>query len=156
MSRGPGSTMPEPGPIGRNVVANVERIRAERGLSMRRLSALLEEAGRPVPPLGLSRMVKAERRVDVDELAALSAVLGVTPDVLLAPPGEAAGDPIPEHAAAAAARQLAARIEDLLEAAGDPQGREFASGGVDRALRRVAIEVEELLEESVTRAGKAG
>jgi len=35
------------------------------------MSALLEEAGRPVPPLGLSRLIKAERRVDVDELVAL-------------------------------------------------------------------------------------
>jgi hypothetical protein len=65
---------------------------------MRRLSALLEEADRPVPPLGLSRMIRAERRVDVDELAALAAVLGVSTDVLLAPPGEAAGDSLPEHA----------------------------------------------------------
>ena len=85
--------MPAPGPVGRNLIANVERLRAERGLSLNRLSALLEEAGRPVPPLGLSRMVKAERRVDVDELAALAAVLGVTPDVLLAPPGEAGSAP---------------------------------------------------------------
>ena len=129
--------MPAPGPVGRNLIANVERLRAERGLSLNRLSALLEEAGRPVPPLGLSRMVKAERRIDVDELAGLAAVFGVTPDVLLAPPGEEAGDPLPEHAAAAAARQLAARIESLLGASGDPQAREFASGDVDRALRRV-------------------
>ena len=136
--------MPEPGPVGQNLIANVERIRAERGLSMRRLSALLEEAGRPVPPLGLSRIAKGERRVDVDELVALAEVLGVTPDVLLAPPGEAT-DPLPEHAATAAARQLAARIEDLLEVAGDPEAGEFARGSVGRALRRVQIEVEELL-----------
>ena len=139
--------MPAPGPLGRNLIANVERIRAERGLSLNRLSGLLEETGRPVPPLGLSRMIKAGRRVDVDEAAALAAVLGITPDVLLAPPEEAARDPLPEHAAASAARQLTARIEDLLEAAGDPAAREFASGGVDRALRRVQIELEELLAE---------
>jgi len=90
----------------------------------------------------------------VDELAALAAVLGVTPDALLAPPDEAAGDPLPEHAAAAAARQLAARIGDLLEAGGDPAAREFASGGVDRALRRVQIEVEELLDQA--RRSRAG
>jgi len=138
--------MPAPGPVGRNLIANVERLRAERDLSLNRLSALLEEAGRPVPPLGLSRMIKAERRVDVDELVALAEVLDVTPDVLLAPPEEAAGDPLPEHAAAAAARQLAARIEDLLEVAGDPAAREFARRGVGRGLRRVQVEVEELLE----------
>ncbi len=140
--------MPQPGPLGRNLVANVERLRAERGLSLNRLSALLEEAGRPVPPLGLSRMIKAGRRVDVDKAAALAAVLGVTTDVLLAPPDEAARDPLPEHAAAAAARQLAARVEDLLEVSGDLAAREFASAGVDRALRRVQIEVEELLDQA--------
>jgi len=104
------------------------------------MSALLEEAGRPVPPLGLSRMIKAERRVDVDELVALAAVLGVTPDVLLAPPGDSDGD----HAAIDAARQLAARIGGLLVAQGDAETQE-AVEDLDRALRRVQLEAEELL-----------
>ena len=85
--------MPEVGPVGRNLIGNVERLRAERGLSLNRLSALLEGAAGAVPPLGLSRMRNAERRTDVDELVALAEVLDVTPDVLLAPPGEAAGVP---------------------------------------------------------------
>jgi len=137
--------MPEAGPVGRNLIANVEWLRAERGLSLNRLSALLEEAGRPVPPLGLSRMIKAGRRVDVDELAALAAVLGVTPDVLLAPLGERAGDPLPDHAAIDAARQLAARIGDLLAARGDPEAARDGSEALGRALRRVQLEAEELL-----------
>ena len=74
-------------------------------------------------------------------------MLGVTPDVLLAPPGEPA-DPVPDHAAAAAARQLGERIGNLLEAAGDSAGREFAIRSVGRALQRVEIEVEELLEQA--------
>ena len=41
--------MPEPGPVGHHLVVNIERLRAERGLSMRRLSALLEEAARCRP-----------------------------------------------------------------------------------------------------------
>jgi len=140
-----GAQMPAPGPVGRNLIANVERLRAQRGLSLRKLSAELAKAGRPIIPIGLSRMINAARRVDVDELVALAGILGVTPAELLAPPGEAAADPPPEHASAAAARQLAARIGELLEAAADPGAREFASGGVDRALRRTQIEVEDLL-----------
>jgi transcriptional regulator with XRE-family HTH domain len=139
--------MPVPGPAGHHLIVNLEHLRQLRGLSCRKLSADLQKAGRPIPPLGLARIARAERRVDVDELVALAAVLGVTPDALLAPPGEPAADPLPEHAAAAAARQLAGRIGDLLEAASDPAAREFASGSVDRALRRVQIEVEELLEQ---------
>jgi len=72
------TAMPEVGPVGRNLIANVERLRAEQGLSLNRLSALLGEAGRAIPPLGLSRFRKGERRIDPDELAAFSVVLKVT------------------------------------------------------------------------------
>ena len=98
-----------------------------------------------MPPLGLSRMVKAERRIDVDELVALAEVLGVTPDELLAPPGT--GKPSIDHAATRAAQDLAMRIGQLL-AADDPAEGEALSRCVDRALRRVQIEVEELLAEA--------
>lgn len=77
--------MPTAGPIARNVRASVEELAADRGLSMRRLSALLEELGRTIPPLGLSRILKDERRVDVDELVALALALGVNPNALLFP-----------------------------------------------------------------------
>jgi transcriptional regulator with XRE-family HTH domain len=137
--------MPEVGPVGQRLIANVERLRADRRLSLNRLSALLEKAGRPVPPLGLSRMIKGLRRVDVDELTVLAEVLGVTPDVLLAPPEAARKATAPAPAALREARNLVSRIESLLEAAGDPQAREFASGATDRALRRVQIELEELM-----------
>jgi transcriptional regulator with XRE-family HTH domain len=88
-------------------------------------------------------MTTGERRVDVDELAALAEVLDVTPDVLLAPPDAA---PAPDHAALREARELAARVKHLLAADGDPA---LAARQVSRALRRVQIEVEELLEEGL-------
>ena len=149
------STMPAPGPVGRRVVANIEYLRRECGLSQRKLSAELKRVGRPIPPLGLARMARGERRADVDELA-LAEVLGVTPAVLLSAPGETVVDPLPEHAAAAAARQLAARVEDLLEAASDPAAREFAKGSVNRALRRVQVEVEDLLADVRRETRKIG
>jgi hypothetical protein len=43
--------MPEVGRVGRNVIANVERLCLERGLSWRKLSAELARTGRPIPPL---------------------------------------------------------------------------------------------------------
>jgi transcriptional regulator with XRE-family HTH domain len=137
--------MPEVGPIGHTLIANVERLRQARGLSWRKLSAELEKTGTPIPPLGLSRMAKGQRRVDVDELTGLAQALDVTPDDLLAPPG--ARKPAPGHAATRATNDLTTRIELLLAASGDPADRELLSGYVDRARRRVQIEVEELLAE---------
>lgn len=140
--------MPGPGPVGHNLIANLEYLRQVRGLSMRKLSAGLEGIGRPIPPLGLSRIVRGQRRVDVDELVALAEVLEVTPDVLLSAPEAVKAAPAPVPAAVREARSLVGRIESLIGASGDPQAREFASGAVDRALRRVRIELEELLEET--------
>jgi hypothetical protein len=41
--------------------------------------------GHPIPELGLRRIEKGERRVDVDDLLALCLVLGITPVDLLVP-----------------------------------------------------------------------
>jgi transcriptional regulator with XRE-family HTH domain len=145
--------MPAPGPAGRNLIANVERLRQERGLSLNRLSAELERAGRPIPPLGLSRIARAERRVDVDEFLALAEVLGTTPGELLAPPDAARSAPPIDHPAIQAAGTLAARIGQLLATSGEA---EALSASVDRGLRRVQIEVEELLAETKRAHGLAG
>lgn len=139
--------MPSAGPYGRNLIANVERLRRPRGLSYRKLAAAMEEAGRPLPAIGISRMMAGERRVDVDELVALAAVLRVTPDHLLLPPEAAADAQAEAPAALRAVGNLGTRIEQLLAASGDRTDCEALSGYVDRALRRVQIEVEELLAE---------
>jgi transcriptional regulator with XRE-family HTH domain len=143
--------MPAPGPLGRNLIANVEYLRQARGLSWRQLSAELDGIGRPIPPLGLGRMLKGERRVDVDEAAALAEVLDVTPDVLLSAPEAVRRPRVEVPAAVREARNLTAQIESLIATSGDPEASGRASGYADRALRRVQIEVEELLAE--TRSG---
>lgn len=74
------------GPTGRQVQGQIKRIREARGLSYRQLSDLLTEMGRPIPTLGLSRIEKGERRVDVDDLVALAGALRVNPSALLLPP----------------------------------------------------------------------
>ncbi len=144
--------MPQVGPLGRNLTENLQHLCKERRLSLNKLSAALEAAGRPIPPLGLSRLVKGERRVDVDELVALAEVFGVTPGELLAPPGS--GKPGSDHVAVRAAQDLAEKIGQLLAADRDPAGHEALIGSVDRATRRVAVEVEELLAETAGQARK--
>lgn len=79
------ATAPDIGPTGRVVGANVQRFRRAAGYSLRQMEELLRAAGRPIRATGLLRMEKGERRVDVDELAVLAEVLGVTPTRLLTP-----------------------------------------------------------------------
>lgn len=96
--------MPDVGPIGQNLIRAVEELREKRGLSWRKLSAILgDETGRPIFPLGLSRLAKGERRVDVDELVALSVALGVNPSALLLP-RDTGGDDLVDLAPKVSAR----------------------------------------------------
>jgi len=78
----------EVGPVGSNVAVNVRRIRKVRGLTTRQLSARLAEAGRPIPASGITRIEQELRRVDVDDLTALAAALGVRATQLLLPPSD--------------------------------------------------------------------
>jgi transcriptional regulator with XRE-family HTH domain len=73
------------GPTGDRVLANVKRLRQSQGLTYKELSDRLDRLDRPIPVLGLSRLEKGERRVDVDDLVALSLALGVTPNRLMLP-----------------------------------------------------------------------
>ncbi|MGW7106998.1 helix-turn-helix domain-containing protein [Streptomyces xanthophaeus] len=70
---------------GRQVAANVRRIREVRGWSTYDLSRVLAKAGRPIAPSAIAKVERAERRVDVGDLVALAAVLGVSPASLLLP-----------------------------------------------------------------------
>ncbi len=73
------------GPAGEFVRANVRRLREAAHLSLRDLSDLMGEAGRPMLPSGINRIEQGARRVDVDDLVVLAKVLGVRPDELLTP-----------------------------------------------------------------------
>lgn len=74
------------GSIGEQVRLNVERLRTARGLSKKDLADRTRELGRAIPPLGISRIEAGTRRVDADDLAALSLALNVSPLTLLLPP----------------------------------------------------------------------
>lgn len=73
------------GPVGHAVAANVERLRREQNLTFAALSANLEKLGRPIPPLGLRKIVAETRRVDVDDLVGLAVALSTAPASLLMP-----------------------------------------------------------------------
>lgn len=71
------------GPTGITVTHRVAQLRGD--MSYAELSRRLEKLGRPIPPLGLRRIEGGARRVDVDDLMALAAALGVSPVTLLMP-----------------------------------------------------------------------
>src|SRR5215469_15370529 len=79
----PDDKSPPIGPIGQNVVRNVEDLRRSRGLSLRELSDRLAAIGRPILSTVLHRLGQGKRRVDADDLVALALVLGVNPSALL-------------------------------------------------------------------------
>ncbi|MGW3486515.1 helix-turn-helix domain-containing protein [Streptomyces sp. NPDC001054] len=74
-------TTPKVGKIGQRVAAEVARLRGR--VTVRELSARLEELGRPILPSGISKIEHGLRRVDVDDLVALAMALEVTPNRLL-------------------------------------------------------------------------
>lgn len=75
----------EPGPTHTRAAENLRRIRQQRGLSYAELARRLTAIGHPIIDTGLLKIEKGERRVDVDDLVALSIALGVTPNRLLLP-----------------------------------------------------------------------
>jgi transcriptional regulator with XRE-family HTH domain len=73
------------GPIGENVTQTLRKFREMRRFGYADLSRKLAQYGREIPPLGLRRIESGERRVDVDDLAALAVALNVSPLALLLP-----------------------------------------------------------------------
>ncbi|MFE6530041.1 helix-turn-helix domain-containing protein [Streptomyces rochei] len=89
----------ELGASGRAVAANVKRLRADRGWSLRTLSEALDAVGRKLSQDAINKIengakpdAKQIRRVDVDDLVALSVVFNVNPSALLLPFTDAPGD----------------------------------------------------------------
>jgi transcriptional regulator with XRE-family HTH domain len=78
------------GPTGERLRTNIQRIRTDKRISYRVLADRLEEIGRPIPTLGLSRLENGDRRVDADDLMALALALEVAPNELLLAPHDVA------------------------------------------------------------------
>ena len=73
------------GGIGRTVVHNIADLIQARNLSLRKLSARLEQLDRPILPSALHALSQGARRTDVDDLVALAIALEVNPNALLFP-----------------------------------------------------------------------
>ncbi|MDJ0394257.1 helix-turn-helix transcriptional regulator [Rhodococcus sp. G-MC3] len=81
------------GPIGSTAASNLKRLREARGLSFAELSRRLDELGRPIATLGLSRIESRSRRIDTDDLVALAISLDVSPLAILLPTDDSALTP---------------------------------------------------------------
>lgn len=73
----------ELGPIGTQVAANVYDLRRERGLTTEQLAERMTAQGRPMLANTITKIEKGQRRVDADDLVALSLALEARPDRLL-------------------------------------------------------------------------
>lgn len=71
------------GPVGVQLAKNIQTIRSAKRLQYKELSDLMEQAGRPIAPLGIRRIESQERRVDAQDLAALASVLGFSVEKIL-------------------------------------------------------------------------
>lgn len=69
----------------RVVGENLARLRAMTGTTTRVLAASLAENGLPMSGTGITEIEKGRRGVNVDQLTAIAAALGVSPIALLTP-----------------------------------------------------------------------
>lgn len=76
------------GPVGDIVRSNIMRLLEERRISRAELISRVQSVGRRLDFLALRRIEHGERRVDVDDLAAIATALGTTAAQLLRPPTE--------------------------------------------------------------------
>lgn len=77
------------GPLSAFVAENVKRIRTERRIKQTELAEALERLGRPIGRVGLQRLERGERKVDLDDLVALSRAFDIPPVALIFPIGRA-------------------------------------------------------------------
>ena len=133
------------GPVGHQVIGNIEELRKARGLSLRDLAARLAELGRPIGATVLHRLSQGRRRVDADDLVAFGRAFDVDPAMLLEHPSTLA---LADHPAIRAARLVVTQVEALVRVAGNPEAIAPASGYVDRAIRRLQLELEEVVTPS--------
>lgn len=77
-----------------NVRHNIARIRLQRRLSLRGLSALMRPGPGALSHSSIGEIERGVRRCDVDELTSLAITLGVSPVTLLMPYSETRDTPV--------------------------------------------------------------
>ncbi|MFD7860967.1 helix-turn-helix domain-containing protein [Streptomyces sp. NPDC059783] len=127
----------QPGPAGAHAAAAVVQLREARGWDQRELAARLTRSGRPASQPVVSRMESGARRIDVDDLAALADVLGVSVAALL--PTSSAVPPTTTPAARPGTTEpgpVEAALADDIDALGDLRGMEPTHAAVAYRLAR--------------------
>jgi 8-oxo-dGTP diphosphatase len=84
----------EIGSIGKQLSANLARLRKDRHASYTELSGWLKRIGRTISAETLGKIERKERRVDVDDLVALAVALDTTPNRLLLPGSADDAEPV--------------------------------------------------------------
>jgi transcriptional regulator with XRE-family HTH domain len=74
------------GPAAERLAENLKRMRFTQRLTTAQLAESVSGLGRPMYANTITKIEKLQRRVDVDDLVALAAALGVTPAQLLEEP----------------------------------------------------------------------
>lgn len=65
------------GPRAAQMVSTIRRLREAQRLTYAEMAKQLMALDQPIPTLGLSRIERGERRLDIDEIHAIATVLGV-------------------------------------------------------------------------------
>ncbi|MGI5236490.1 helix-turn-helix domain-containing protein [Dactylosporangium sp. CA-139066] len=78
----------KPRTMAEHLAANVRRLREQQRISATDFAERLAKLGAPMGRMGVQRLEKGERRVELTELAALATALDVPPIVLILPLGE--------------------------------------------------------------------
>jgi transcriptional regulator with XRE-family HTH domain len=126
------------GPVSERVAANVKALRTERRLTLDDLAGRMRDLGRPLLKSGLSKIESGERRVDVDDFAALAIALETNVNRLLLSAHAEADDSIeitPELASTSRAAWGWA-CGEYVEFAGPWPWAKFAEHGSKPNLRR--------------------
>lgn len=76
----------EIGPAGIRAARTIEILRTERGLAQRELAARVTGLGHPMSNTMLSRIERAQRRCDIDDLVAIAGALHLSPLAFLMGP----------------------------------------------------------------------
>lgn len=153
------------GETGETVAANVKRLREGQRLAFTQLAAKLDEIGRPIPTLGLRHIEANKRRVDADDLVALSVALEVSPITLLMPTTNADGSevqrsdrfPITGHSGPVDARLIWSWLKAEQPLSPDLPWTKFISEAWPRWVQeQFSAEAREQLQKSLFNFGPGG
>ncbi|WP_406420894.1 helix-turn-helix domain-containing protein [Streptomyces sp. NBC_00842] len=125
----------QPGPAGAHAAQAVARLRDTRGWDQRELAVRLTQAGRPASQPTVSRMESGARRIDIDDLVALAAVLGAPASALL-PPETAPVAAVPARRTRDDPGPVETALADDIDALGDLHGMEPTHAAVAHRLAR--------------------